>query len=78
MIFGSIYAPTNEAAEEVREDFWRDVLDTLEVLKVTSRDVLIIAGDTNCETGRSEVGQTIEVQRELPIGPWGLRGAQRQ
>ena len=71
MIFGSIYAPTNEAAEEVREAFWRDVLDTLEVLKVTSRDVLIIAGDTNCETGRSEVGQTTEVQRELPIGPWG-------
>ena len=56
MIFGSIYAPTNEAAEEVREDFWRDVLDTLEVLKVTSRDVLIIAGDTNCETGRSRGG----------------------
>ena len=43
------YAPTNEASEEEKEDFYKELQAVLE--QVPGRDVKIVMGDINAKVG---------------------------
>ena len=55
LIIGSLYAPTENASEKDKDAFWRDVKDALQKIGHNRRDVLLIGGDFNGETGKSSV-----------------------
>jgi exonuclease III len=60
-----VYAPTNEAQEIEKEDFY-NALQYIED-KIPKRDILIIMGDLNAEVGSERIG------RERKIGSQGIR-----
>jgi hypothetical protein len=51
IIFGSVYAPTEVASDAEKEAFWSNITDALEELKPTGRDLLLMPGDYNGESG---------------------------
>jgi hypothetical protein len=77
IIFGSVYAPTENAPDAEKDAFWRDVTEALEELKPNGRDLLLIAGDYNGETGRTVFDSTdrsavsAEMLVRSPTGMWG-------
>lgn len=50
------YAPTNEAEEDVKDDFYEQFHH--EVSKIPQHDMLLIAGDLNAKGGRMQWGGT--------------------
>ncbi|XP_048770307.2 craniofacial development protein 2-like [Ostrea edulis] len=59
-----VYAPTNEAEESEKDDFYNALQATVD--KTPKRDILIIMGDLNAKVGSDGVG------RETEIGPHGI------
>ena len=59
-----IYAPTNEADPEDKEEFYEQLSKITE--KVPRQDLLIVMGDANAKVGRENVG------REDAMGKEGL------
>ena len=59
------YAPTNEATEEAKDDFYDQLQMVLE--QVPSRDVKIVMGDMNAKVGMDNAG------REEVMGKHGVR-----
>ena len=49
------YAPTNEATEEAKDDFYEELQAVME--KVPRRDVKIIMGDMNAKVGTDNTGR---------------------
>jgi hypothetical protein len=45
IIFGSIYAPTEVATDAEKDKFWLHVIEALDKIKLTSRDLLLLPGD---------------------------------
>jgi len=75
IIFGSVYAPTEVASDAEKDAFWSNVADALEELKPTGRDLLLMPGDYNGETGRTTLGTSDRsgdmMMSRSPTGPWG-------
>ena len=59
-----VYAPTNDAHEDDKEDFYHSLQTVID--KVPKRDVLIVMGDFNAKVGSEREG------REREIGPHGI------
>ena len=57
MIFGSVYAhaPTEAATDAEKDKLWLHVIEALDEIKLTSRDLRLLPGDYNGEVGRSEL-----------------------
>jgi hypothetical protein len=81
IVFGNVYAPTEAATDVEKDALWRDIAGALEDIKLSSRDVLIMPGDYNGETGRSLLQATapsdgLAEQMHAPVvGPWGCGAA---
>jgi len=61
-----VYAPTNDAESEAKDDFYDQLQSVLEA--VPKHDLLIVMGDCNAKVGQREEGE------EKPIGKYQLSG----
>jgi hypothetical protein len=57
VIFGSVYAhaPTEAATDAEKDKLWLHVIEALDEIKLTSRDLRLLPGDYNGEVGWSEL-----------------------
>jgi exonuclease III len=66
-IIGCLYYPTESDSEQEKNKFWRELKEALASIGYKRRDILILGGDMNGETGKSDLGE----ESESPIGRWG-------